>query len=147
MKYDEEKKNLSTYKKEKIIKEINNKKYFGKIVLDNFQPKIKNDKSENLLFAVVKDLYKYSLEEIEIKFLPMIKYLVMEYKLNINGKNSCKETVLYKILSFYNLKEQHCKVADYLLSNFKVKTDTNTKLLLQKNFIPFLKYIYKNIEE
>ena len=119
-----------------------------------FNPKEKNDielfNKENLLFATVKVLHKYSLKKTERKVLPMIKYLVRDCKLDINEKNIYNETFLYKILSItcHNeiAEKNKYKIIDYLFKNHKIKIDTNTKLLLQKNFIAFLKHIYPNIK-
>ena len=118
----------------------------------NCNPKIKNNKNENLLFAVIDNLYKYSSAITEEKVFPVIDYLITKCKLDINEKNIYNETVLYKLLSTgcYGSKETEenkYKTADYLLKNYKVKLDTNSKILLQKDFIPFLKCIYKNIKE
>lgn len=118
----------------------------------NCNPKIKNNKNENLLFAVIDSLYKYSSATIEEKVFPIIDYLIKKCKLDINEKNIYNESVIYKLLSIgcYGDKEAEdnkYKIADYLLKNYKVKLDKNSKILLQKNFIPFLKCIYKNIKE
>ena len=118
----------------------------------NCNPRIKNNKNENLLFEIIDNLNRYSSETIEEKVFPIIDYLITKYKLDINGKNIYNETVLYKLLSTdchgsKETKENKYKIADYLLKNYKVKLDKNTKIILQKDFIPFLKYIYKNIKE
>ena len=56
IKYDEEKKNLSINKKEQITKEVNSKKYFGKIVYSNFQPKVINEKLKAEREQKIKEL-------------------------------------------------------------------------------------------
>ena len=111
-------------------------------------PKIKNNKNENLLFVVIHNLNRYSSATIEEKVFPVIDYLITKCKLDINEKNIYNETVLCKLLSTdcfdsTETEENKYKTADYLLKNYKVKLDTNSKILLQKNFIPFLKCIYK----
>nr|MCR4663570.1 hypothetical protein [Endomicrobiaceae bacterium] len=124
-------------------------KYF--IEAKGFNPKTKNDKNENLLFVTFKD-YRFPPKKMEEKTFSVINYLVTKCKLDINEQNIYNETILYQLLSkdFYgNKKEEknNYKIVDYLLKNFKIKLDTNTKLLLQKNFITFLKSVYKNIKE
>ena len=101
---------------------------------------------------VIHNLNRYSSATIEEKVFPVIDYLITKCKLDINEKNIYNETVLCKLLSTdcfdsTETEENKYKTADYLLKNYKVKLDTNSKILLQKNFIPFLKCIYKNIKE
>ena len=116
-----------------------------------FDPKTKNDKNENLLFVTFKD-YKFPSDKTEETFFSVIDYLVTKCKLDINEQNIYNETILYQLLSkdCYNDKNREknkYKIVDYLFRNYKIKLDTNTKLLLQKNFITFLKSVYKNIKE
>ncbi len=118
----------------------------------NFNPKMKNDKEENLLFSLFKDYRFHFLNGIEENIFNLIDYLITKCGLDINEKNIYNETILYKLLSTAShgrkeTKENKYKIADYLLKNYKVKLDKNSKILLQKNFIPFLKCIYKNIKE
>ena len=115
----------------------------------NFNPKMKNDKEENLLFSLFKDYRFPFLNGIEENIFNLIDYLITKCGLDINEKNIYNETILYILLSAGSkeTKENKYKIADYLLKNYKVKLDRNTKMLLQKDFISFLKYIYKNIKE
>ena len=88
----------------------------------------------------------------EEKVFPVIDYLITKCGLDINEKNIYDESVIYKLLSAYchgnkKTEKNKYKIADYLLKNYKVRLDRNTKILLQKDFIPFLKCIYKNIRE
>lgn len=125
-------------------------KYF--VENKGYDPKTKNDKDENLLLVSLKD-YRFPLNKTTENIFPVIDYLITKCKLDVNEENLFyNETVLYALLSIdcrgsKKREKNKYKIVDYLLKNYKVKIDKNSKILLQKNFIPFLKYIYKNIED
>lgn len=125
-------------------------KYF--VENKGYDPKTKNDRDENLLLVSFKD-YRFPLNKTIENVFPVIDYLITKCKLDVNEENLFyNETVLCTLLSIdcrgsKKREKNKYKIVDYLLKNYKVKIDKNSKILLQKDLIPFLKYIYKNIKD